>query len=146
MLFRSVPISNASNIQKLLILFFYTNQTIIKTFEANNKKNKRVPIDILLKQLEIIRDIFLLKKNILQEVHTLKEIIKKNYASINNKFTFLNHTFITIAILPTSISSVIKLTYAHKLKNALATLLTIFIKNLKIIIKLNYKDIFYKIQ
>lgn len=78
----SVP--NPSNIHEHLILSLHTNQAMIKAIEGSDKKDKRSPIDILLKHLEAVEDILvrlqdhLPEKDILQEIHTLKEIVKKN--------------------------------------------------------------------
>lgn len=80
---------------------------MIKAIEANDKKDKRPPVDVLLTHLEAIGDTFVRLRNhlperdILQEVHTLKEIVKKNFASIDNKFTILNHTSTVTSTLPT---------------------------------------------
>ncbi len=92
------------------------NQAMIKTIEANHKKDKRLPVDILLKQLETIWDTFvwlqdyLLEKDILQEVDNLKEIVKKNFASIDDNFTILNHKSIAKVRLPTTTLTRSKLT------------------------------------
>lgn len=125
---------------------------MIKAIEASDKKDKRPLVDILLKHLEAIGDTFvrlrdhLPEKDILQEVHTLKKIVKKNFASIDDKFTILNHASTTTAILPTSTPTAAKPTYASMLKNALPAPPTIITKKLEIIVKLNDNNISSSIQ
>ena len=125
---------------------------MIKASEASDKKDKRPPVDILLKHLEAIRDTFIWlqdhspEKDILQEVHNLKKIVKKNFASIDNKFTILNHASTTTATLPTSTPTAAKPTYASMLKNALPTPPIIVTKNHEIIVKLNNNNISSSIQ
>lgn len=125
---------------------------MIKAIEASDKKDKRPPVDILLKHLETIGDTFvrlrdhLPEKDILQEVHTLKEIVKKNFASIDDKFTILNHASTTTATLPTSTPTAAKPTYASMLKNALPAPPTIVTKKHEIIVKLNDNNMSSSIQ
>ncbi len=125
---------------------------MIKAIEASDKKDKSPPVDILLKRLEAIGDIFVRlqdhspEKDILQEVHTLKEIVKRNFASIDDKFTILNHASTTTATLPTSTSTAAKPTYASMLKNALPAPPTIVTKKHEIIVKLNDNNISSSIQ
>lgn len=73
----------------------------------------------------------------MQEVHTLKKVVRKKFASINNKFTILNHVSTTIATLLTFTPTVAKLTYVFMLKNVLTTPPNIIIKKHEIIVKLN---------
>lgn len=125
---------------------------MIKDIEASDKKDKRPLVDILLKYLEAIRDTFvrlrdhLPEKDILQEVHILKKIVKKNFASIDNKFTILNHASTTTATLPTSTPTAAKPTYASMLKNTILAPPTIITKKLEIIVKLNDNNISSSIQ
>ncbi len=76
----------------------------------------------------------------MQEVHTLKEIVKKNFASIDDKFTILNHASTNIATFPTSTPTAAKPTYDSMLKNALPTPPTIDTKKYEIIVKPNVND------
>ena len=51
-----IPGPNPPNIHEHLILSLHTNQAMIKAIEASDKKDKRPPIDILLKHLEAVGD------------------------------------------------------------------------------------------
>ncbi len=142
-----IPGPNPPNIHEHLILSLHTNQAMIKATEASDKKDKRPPVDILLKHLEAIGDTLVRlrdyspEKDILQQVHTLKEIVKKNFASIDDKFTILNHVSTTTTKLPISTPTAAKPTYASMLKNALPAPPTIVTKKHEIIVKLNDNDI-----
>lgn len=125
---------------------------MIKAIEANDKKDKRPPVDVLLTHLEAIGDTLVRLRNhsperdILQEVHTLKEIVKKNFASIDDKFTILNHTSTVTSTLPTPTQAATKPTYASMLKNTLPSPPTTTIKKHEIIVKLNDKEMSSNIQ
>ncbi len=49
-----------------LIFSLHTNQAIIKAIEANDKKDKRPPVDIFLKHLEAIEDALSVSETIRQ--------------------------------------------------------------------------------
>lgn len=60
----------------------YTSQAIIQAIETNDKKDKQLPIDILLSHLKALKDTLVqakdntLDRKILQEIHSLTDIVK----------------------------------------------------------------------
>lgn len=73
-------------------------------------------------------------------------MFKKNFASINNKFTILDHSSKTTIILITSTLNITKPTYVSLLKNTSPVLLIIITKKYKIIIKFNDNKISFYIK
>ncbi len=72
--------------------------------------------------------------------------MKKNFASIDDKFTILNHTPTPTTTLPIVTPTVLKLTYASMLKDDISVPSTIVTKKHENIVKLYKKDISSSIQ
>lgn len=81
----------------------------------------------------------------MQKLDILKEIVKNNFDIFDIKFIILNYVSIITVILPIFTPIIAKLTYALMLKNVFSILLTIVIQKNKIIIKLNYNNMFSNI-
>lgn len=124
---------------------------MIEAIEANDKKDKRHPVDILLSHLKALGDALVRakdnqpEKEILQEIYSLTDTVKWKFSSIEDKLTIINHNNPNTTANTPSSAILPKPTYASVLKHSNPPLIPT--KNThEVIIKLHDKDIVTALQ